>query len=257
MKKGKFKASAIAANRNPYLSNFPSIIPSKERIDEFQQKLKSKIEVHPDYGCTLQESAHADLRTVFPLTESKLEYSPQTDISYSKKAVTHLLKNSVHIYELLRLHARGEGKLSVKDEPIEFINVAYAKYHVIVSGFCIGGHDILVRSYCAARGDKHDANNDFVELQRSVINGNLCCEMKATSLGEKSTHLVIRTYIDLMDNVYCARYLQGYSEIEYVVLPPNQADYSLDSVEGRLQSERTQVSGRLSVLESESIGWLD
>lgn len=257
MKKVNLKASAIACNSKQYSSIFPSYIPSKERIEEFQQKLKSNIDVQPDYDGTFQESTSAEFRTTIPVIDFKLKFMPQSEISYSRKAVNHLLKNSIHAYELLRLHARGEGKLCVLEKPPLLSKVSYARNQVVISGFCVGNHDILVRSYCAGRSDKDGINNDEIELKKSVIDGNVCYELKAVELEEKYTHMVIRTYIDLMDNVYAAKYFSGFDDIEYMVAHANRTDPLTGELKYFVQTERTQVLGSFLVPKNECTDWVD
>jgi hypothetical protein len=253
MKRGKSKASTVASKGKTKFSIFPSFITSEKRTQEFQQMVRSDIDVPPDYTITLQESKRSSMRFIYDLSETKLDFHSSSDVYFSKKSALYLLDNSVHIYELLRLHARGEGRIHVMDVPPVRTKKIYSQHHVVVSGFNVGNHDILIRSYCCSRELKLTKSKSKNEPSTS----NICIVSIATDLDDKFTHLVLETYIDLVDNVIGARYNPIKNGMEYLTVDVDDDSIASDAEWLMWKPESNQVLKHFRMPKHECTDWVD
>lgn len=236
MRKVKLKASKVPHQGNSIFSIFPSFLPSEKRINEFQQKLREGIDPGIDYEYKIKESKFADMRNAYFIPEYKLDIS-QSYFDSNHRATEHLKKHSIHFGELLHAHICGEGEILVYNKFKRDREAIKFDIPVIVSGFHIGGLDVLVRSFCRELVDNFDDDFDDSEL----LNQQNCCgnDCNCSQTDKMMLYQAFDTFIDVQSAVVKARF-DGYkNRMSYQCLRNQKSEFSVSNIKPRRVYEHT------------------
>ena len=249
----KLKASKVPHQGNSIFSIFPSFQPSKKRIQEFQLALNKGIDADVDNEYKIKESKFADMRNPYFIPEYKLDIS-QSYFDSNHRATEHLKKHSIHFGELLHAHICGEGEILVSNkfkldsEAIKF------DIPVIVSGYHIGGLDVLVRSFCYRElVDNFDDDFDDSEL----LNQQNCCgnDCNYSQTNKMMLYQAFDTFIDVQSAVVGARF-DGYkNRMTYQCLRNQKSEFSVSNIKPRRVYEHAHKANSRPI-KSLDLGWL-
>lgn len=253
MKNSKSKTSKVPNQGNSIFSIFPSFQPSKKRIQEFQLALNKSLDADVDYEYKIKESKFGDMRNSYFIPEFKLDIS-QSYFDSNHRATEHLKKHSIHFGDLLHAHVCGEGEILVSEK---------FKYHrkankfdtsVIVTGYHIGGLDVLVRSFCYRElVDNFDDDFDDSELlsQQNCFDND--CNYSQTN--KIMLYQAFDTFIDVQSAVVKARF-DGYkNRMTYQCLRNQKSEFSVSNIKPRLVYEHAHKANSRP-MKSLDLGWL-
>jgi hypothetical protein len=253
MKKVKLKASKVPHQRNSIFSIFPSFQPSKKRIQEFQLALNKSIDPDVDYEYKIKESKFGDMRNSYFIPEFKLDIS-QSYFDSNHRATEHLKKHSIHVGDLLHAHVCGEGEILVSEKFMYQRKANKFDTSAIVSGYHIGGLDVLVRSFCYRElVDNFDDDFDDSEL----LNQQNCCgnDCNYSQTNKIMLYQAFDTFIDVQSSVVKARF-DGYkNRMIYQCLRNQKSEFSVSNIKPRLVYEHAHKANSRP-MKSLDLGWL-